>query len=296
MNVVDKKGLDSKSTDSLKVKSYKTSAITRLSKHKGASIGVHMQRKGGEEVVKEYTFASAQDRDMFERTVNVMNRYGTVVNHVFDESVTKAVSNARFSYAALTKSIDDTMGHEIPKNTWIKLCGPEDGSIASVTLRQLFRVIGNADEATMMPTTPHGSTTSTQISADDGSRNDVHKAAIELARKRVESTVDLRDRERSEMLTLLHDRCSLQWQRISDGKTERTYISGRLVATPFRIIFIATSKTVRQKRMSLYMSSSFTVSVRSSLFHYTTRGIDPTRTPQHTGTLAHNRQCTKRSR
>ena len=148
----------------------------------------------------------------------------------------------------------------------------------------------------MMPTTPHGSTTSTQISADDGSRNDVHKAAIELARKRVESTVDLRDRERSEMLTLLHDRCSLQWQRISDGKTERTYISGRLVATPFRIIFIATSKTVRQKRMSLYMSSSFTVSVRSSLFHYTTRGIDPTRTPQHTGTLAHNRQCTKRSR
>lgn len=173
MNVVDKKGLDSKSADSLKVKSYKTSAITRLSKHKGTSIGVHMQRNGGEEVVKEYTFASAQDRDMFERTVNVMNRYGTVVNHVFDESVTKAVSNARFSYAALTKSIDDTMGHEIPKDTWIKLCGPEHDSVASVTLRQLFRVIGNADEATMMPTTPHGSSTSTQASSDDRSQNDV---------------------------------------------------------------------------------------------------------------------------
>ena len=97
--------------------------------------------------------------------------------------------------------------------------------------------------------------------SNTNARTQVHKAAIELARKRVESTVDLRDRESSEMLTLLHDRCSLQWQRISDGKTERTYISGRLVATPFRIIFIATSKTVRQKRMSLYMSSSFTVSV-----------------------------------
>ena len=103
MNVVDKRGLDSKSADSLKVKSYKTSAITRLSKHKGTSIGVHMQRNGGEEVVKEYTFASAQDRDMFERTVNVMNRYGTVVNHVFDESVTKAVSNARFSYVVFER-------------------------------------------------------------------------------------------------------------------------------------------------------------------------------------------------
>ena len=51
------------------------------------------------------------------------------------------------------------MGHDIPKDTWIKLCGPEHDSVASVTLRQLFRVIGNADEATMMPTTPHGSST-----------------------------------------------------------------------------------------------------------------------------------------
>ena len=154
MNVVDKKVIDSNKSEGFKIKSYKTAGITRLAKNTGTtSIRVHMQRNGGEEVVKEYTFASEQDRDMFERTVNVMNRYGTVVNHVFDESVTKAVKDNRFSYAALTKLISDCVGHDIPKDTWLKLCGPEDNSIASVNLRQLFRVIGNADEATMMPTT-----------------------------------------------------------------------------------------------------------------------------------------------
>jgi len=231
--------------------------------------------------------------------VNVMNRYGTVVNHVFEEKVTKAAIEKQFSYDSLTKSILSTMGHKVPKDTWTKMCGPEINSVASVTLRQIFDVIGNVDEASMLPTTPGGSMTRLcGQNSSDSKEDDVQRAAIELARKRVESSIDLKNRENGNELILLHDRCSLQWPRISQGKIERTYISGRLVSTPFRIIFIATSKTIRQRRMSLYMASQFTVSVRTPFIFSLSLSPSPLtpHTHTHTGTLAHYRKHSKRSR
>eukprot|EP00940_MAST-03C_sp_MAST-3C-sp2_P002610 g2610.t1 len=261
LNIADAKGAN------LGAKSYRSDRITRVKRTGDRNLVIHMQREEGAEQVKEYQFNDAKARKVFIDVLDIMNRYGTVVNHLYEEHFSSDARKKEGSRDAgdvvqsLTGAIEKYMGLYISKRKVADLCGPEIKT-SPITLRQLFHIVAAAD----MPDSSASEVDSSSMDASARSKTTKpglkkKSSIIETSRKRIVSAVEFRDGEEIDDVRILHGRASLQWQRLVDGIVQRVYISGSLALTPFRLVFVAHSKHIRERRMSQYLKSAFLVSM-----------------------------------
>lgn len=264
MNIVDKKN------PSKSVKSYRTDVITRIhaDEKDKLNVSVHMQRDNSE-IVKQYLFGTAEASKTFISMVNTMNSYGPVLNHVYEEHCVKTAKEGIFSYKDLCEAIRKYVHFVVDPSLLVDLAGPENASLASITLRQLFHVIAAAEDESegRVCATPsqhlssHHTDDNRSLMANGTDASSAKKKSSSVM-SRINNVANLRERESNGgTIDILHNRCSLQWQRLADGVVSRVFVSGRLVLTNFRLMFVARSKHVRQRRMSLYMNSAFMVSM-----------------------------------
>lgn len=139
-------------------KSYRTDSITRCEKSGKRTLTIYMQRGENTEHVKQYQFNDSKACMVFENILEVMNKYGQVVNHLYEQNSKKAngagdadsspaSASSSSSYARdVAKDLEKYMGLIIAEEQIKSICGPETGM--HLTLRQLFHVVVQAEATT----------------------------------------------------------------------------------------------------------------------------------------------------